>query len=99
MSRCDLLRHLPPQQIQQLPPLIKVQHVTPGTTLFNAGDPANALYIVAEDEVDILGAPDPGSHEARHIARLDAGQAFGEMALLSGGTRTATALGLTANCW
>jgi zinc transporter ZupT len=68
-----------------------VRHVTAGTTLFNAGDPANALYLVAEGKVDILGEADPASQKARHIARLDAGQAFGEMALLDGGTRTATA--------
>jgi zinc transporter ZupT len=91
LSRSDLLRHLPPQEIQQLLPLVKVQHVTAGTTLFNAGDPANALYIVAEGKVDILGEADPASQKARHIARLDAGQAFGEMALLDGGTRTAMA--------
>jgi CRP-like cAMP-binding protein len=90
LSRCDLLRHLPPQQIQQLLPLVKVQHVTAGKTLFNVGDPADTLYIVAKGEVDILGEVDPESHKARHIARLDAGQAFGEMALLYGGTRTAT---------
>src|SRR6202030_4753856 len=46
---------------------------------------------VAEGEVDILGETDPASQKSRHIARLDAGQAFGEMALLDGGTRTATA--------
>src|SRR5258705_11400100 len=91
LSRCDLLRHLPPQQIQQLLPLIRVQYAAAGKTLFNAGDPADALYIVAKGEVDILGEADPESDKARHIARLDAGQAFGEVALLYGGTRTATA--------
>jgi CRP-like cAMP-binding protein len=91
LSRCDLLRHLPPEDMQQLLPLIREQNVTAGTTLFRVGDVADALYIVARGEVEILGAPDPLSHEERCIARLDLGQAFGEMALLHGGERTATA--------
>jgi CRP-like cAMP-binding protein len=91
LSRCDLLRHLPPQDIQELLPLIREQPATAGTVLFRKGDPADALYIIARGEVDILGEPDPLSREEHRIARLDAGQAFGEMALLHGGERTATA--------
>jgi CRP-like cAMP-binding protein len=91
LSRCDLLRHLPPEQIQQLLPLIRVQYVTAGTTLFRADDPADALYIVARGKIDILAKPEIESPEGRRLARLDAGQAFGEMALLHGGERTATA--------
>jgi zinc transporter ZupT len=91
LSRCDLLRHLPPQDIQELLPLIREQAAPAGTVLFRKGDPADALYIIARGEVDILDEPDSLSHEERHIARLDAGQAFGEMALLHGGERTATA--------
>lgn len=86
LSRCDLLRHLPPEDMQQLLPLIRVQYVTAGTTLFHAGDAADALYIVARGEIEILAAEDN-----RVLARLDTGQAFGEMALLHGGERTAGA--------
>jgi CRP-like cAMP-binding protein len=91
LSRCDLLRHLPPEDIEHLLPLIREQPATAGTILFRAGDRADALYIVARGEVEILGAPDVLSGEERRIARLDAGQAFGEMALLHGGERTAAA--------
>jgi CRP-like cAMP-binding protein len=94
LSGCDLLRHLPPEEIQQLLPLIRVQYVTAGTTLFHTGDSADALYIVAKGEVDILSEVDPRSREAQSLARLGAGEAFGEMALLDGGTRTATARAL-----
>ncbi|HXC26833.1 MAG TPA: cyclic nucleotide-binding domain-containing protein [Stellaceae bacterium] len=86
LSRCDLLRHLPPEDMQQLLPLIRVEYANAGTTLFYAGDAANALYIVARGEIEILAADD-----GRLLARLDSGQAFGEMALLHGGERTATA--------
>jgi zinc transporter ZupT len=91
LSGCDLLRHLPPEDIQQLLPLIRVQYLTAHTTLFRTGDPADALYIVAKGEIDIVGEPDPQGRVGRRLAQLGAGQAFGEMALLHGGTRTAGA--------
>jgi len=84
LSRCDLLRHLPPQEIERLLPLIRECAIAAGSVLFRAGDPADALYIVADGEVDILGA------DGEPIARLKPGEAFGEMALLHGGERTAT---------
>jgi len=86
LSRCDLLRHLPPEDMHQLLPLIRVKDVSAGTTLFHAGDAADALYIIARGEIEILAAEDGHS-----LARLDPGQAFGEMALLHGGERTAAA--------
>ena len=91
LARCDLLRHLPPGDMEQLLPLIREYHAPAGTTLFRAGDSADALYIVAGGEVEILDAEDTETHACRTIARLGAGQAFGEMALLHGGTRTASA--------
>ena len=53
--------------------------------MFRTGDPGDALYIVARGTVEVLN--DDGQ---RTLAELGDGQAFGEMALLSGGTRTAT---------
>jgi len=72
-------------------PVIREQTATSGTTLFRAGDAAAALYIVAAGAVEIVSAPDTMSSEERHLARLDTGQAFGEMALPDGGQRTAAA--------
>jgi CRP-like cAMP-binding protein len=86
LSRCDLMRHLPPEEIERLLPLIRERSVSGGTILFRSGDLADALYIIARGEVEILA---PGDMDA--IARLDAGEAFGEIALLHGGERTATA--------
>lgn len=60
-----------------------------GEVLFQAGDPGDAVFIVAKGRVQIKA----GSGSA--IAELGDGQAFGEMALLSGGARTATAVPLS----
>jgi zinc transporter ZupT len=58
--------------------------------LFRAGDPGDALYIVACGAVEILAGSSSMSPETNRIAQLGEGGAFGEMALLSGGLRTAT---------
>ncbi len=86
LSRCDLLRHLPPEEIEAILPCVRSRHLEPGETVFLAGAPGDALYIVARGKVEVLA----GGTAAQPIAELGEGQAFGEMALLSGGPRTAT---------
>jgi CRP-like cAMP-binding protein len=90
LAACDLLRHLPAEEIEQLLPCVGTRLIAPGEALFHAGDPGDALYIVARGKVEVLdqGAADGGV--GRPLAELGEGQAFGEMALLSHGPRTAT---------
>jgi CRP-like cAMP-binding protein len=84
LSRCDLLRHLPPEEIEVVLPSVHTRRWGPGQILFSTGDPGDALYIVASGKVEILEGD-------QLIASLSEGEAFGEMALLSGSSRTATA--------
>ncbi len=93
LARCDLLRHMPPEEIEHLLPCVRHRHLEPGETLFRAGDPGEALFIVAAGTVAILS--ETGATEHR-LADLGPGQAFGEMALLSGGARTAAARAVDA---
>lgn len=88
LSRCDLLRHLPAQAIEDLLPTVRTRRLAAGKVLFRAGDPGDALFIVARGRVQIKA--EAGSS----IAELGEGEAFGEMALLSSGARTATAVPL-----
>lgn len=91
LSKCDLLRHLPPEEVEALLPCIRTRRLNPGDILFRAGDQGDALYIVARGRVDVVpDAPDGGATAVRPIASLGEGQAFGEMALITGGQRTAT---------
>ena len=91
LSRCDLLRHLPADEIEELLPYVRSRHLAADETLFRAGDPGDALYIVARGEMEILGDESAVPQQTHRIAQLGQGDAFGEMALLSGGQRTATA--------
>jgi CRP-like cAMP-binding protein len=91
LAKCDLLRHLPPEDIEAVLPAIRSRHLGEGEILFRAGDPGDALYIVARGGVDVLAdSPDGSQEPAKVIARLREGHAFGEMALLTGHPRTAT---------
>jgi CRP-like cAMP-binding protein len=84
LSKCDLLRHLPPEGIEQILPAVHTRRLPAGEVLFRAGDRGDALFIVAKGKVEV------NSDSGSAIAKLGEGQAFGEMALLSGGLRTAT---------
>ena len=90
LSQCDLLRHLPAEGIEQLLPSVRTRRLKTGEILFRAGDPGGALYIVARGMVEVLPDSPGGGLAGKPIAELGAGNAFGEMALLSGGPRTAT---------
>jgi len=60
-----------------------------GTALFNYGDPGDSLYIVRAGEVEIFFKNDTGERILLETARK--GDFFGEISLLDGGARTASA--------
>ena len=85
LAQCNLLRHLSPEDVEPLLDRAQSRDVKAGEVVFAAGDPGDALYIVAAGGVEVLAE---GTQKL--LAELGPGQPFGEMALLSGGTRTAT---------
>ena len=48
LAACDLIRHLPAEQIERILPCIRERSLKAGEILFRAGDPGDALYIVAQ---------------------------------------------------
>jgi len=60
----------------------------PGTWLVQRGDPADAIYFLMHGEVSVM-VDLPGGGQKR-LSTLSAGMSFGEMALLSSGTRSAS---------
>jgi CRP-like cAMP-binding protein len=91
LAACDLMRHLPAEQIERVLPCIRDRRLKAGEILFKAGDAGDALYIVAHGKVEVLASVLPGAEPSCSgaIAVLGEGHAFGEMSLLSGGPRTA----------
>lgn len=73
-------------EIRQLIEIGHRQRKTTGTILFHEGEPGDSFYILLEGSVDILA-----EKLNRHLATLEQGQFFGEVALLLGVPRTAMA--------
>ncbi|MCI0485784.1 MAG: FAD-dependent oxidoreductase [Blastocatellia bacterium] len=84
----DLL--LPPELVQlRLAGSMGItqEHFEPGEEVFHQGDLGDRIYIIVTGQADVL-REDKGQETV--LAHLEAGQYFGEMALLKKTTRTAT---------
>ena len=65
-----------------------------GEVIFHAGDPGDALFIIVSGEVKIALPSETGDEAI--LATLRPGDVFGELALLDGAARSATASALAA---
>jgi NADH:ubiquinone reductase (H+-translocating) len=72
---------------------IRNQHFEPGDIIFEQGDLGDSVYIIEEGECEVL-CERKGQQEL--LATLNGGECFGEMALLSDRTRSATIRARTA---
>ncbi|MDX1950918.1 MAG: cyclic nucleotide-binding domain-containing protein [Verrucomicrobiota bacterium] len=70
------------------------KNFAPGEVLFKEGDAGDGLYVVASGTVQISALL--GNNERRVLTRNNPGDFFGEMALLDGAPRSATATAETA---
>ncbi len=99
MNRVDLLRSIPmfeslgDQDIEELASGLTERRLHAGELLFEAGDPGNAMYIVAEGLVNIHLPGDPATRVS--LADLSVGAYFGEVALFDDKPRSASALAQT----
>lgn len=85
-----LLARLPQDDVRALARCASVQRSAAGTVLFREGDDGDALYVVAEGELRVVVASPSG--EEVTIARLGPGEACGDLSLIDGRARSATAI-------
>ncbi|MFN2114510.1 MAG: Crp/Fnr family transcriptional regulator [Anaerolineae bacterium] len=88
----DLFAELPEQHLSRLALLVQHRAYERGDLIFDEGDPGNALFVVETGEVRIAKAI--GDDQSLTLAVLGPGQAFGELALLDGKRRSASATAL-----
>lgn len=93
LADVELFEHLNEDDRTSLAAAIDVRQLAAGDTLFKAGEPGEALYVVRSGEVELFIKDTAGQRIALAIA--GAGEMFGELALLDAGPRTATAIALS----
>jgi CRP-like cAMP-binding protein len=91
LSNVELLRSMPPQDMELVLEAVKPASFHANEFIFRKGDAADGLYLIVHGEVQILD-----QQEGNVMATLTAGESFGEMALLTGEPRYASARSSTA---
>jgi CRP-like cAMP-binding protein/type III secretion system FlhB-like substrate exporter len=83
LEQVPLFRALAPSDLDRLAGVLREACATKGTVLFRQGDDGDKFYVIVEGAVGVV-------KDGRPIAKLLAGEFFGETALLFTDERTAT---------
>lgn len=90
VTALPLVRDLLPEQQPVVASLLQRIEAGRARFIFHENDPGDAVYLIARGAVEIA-LMNPDGRRMR-IATIEAGSLFGEMSLLDGGTRSATAV-------
>ena len=88
LERVPLFDGLPRQDLERIAGLMRGRAVAAEEMLFREGDPGDKFYVVYTGALEILKERPKGDHERLAIKR--AGEAFGEMSLLTDAPRSAS---------
>jgi glutaminase len=88
LSEMDILAGFDPGQIALIETVLKEVRYFPGETIIREGEIADSLYLLAAGRVSICLSIKKGARRQR-LSTITPGLAFGELALLDGGTRSA----------
>lgn len=88
LKTIPFFQHVTDAQLEELIGLGQFIDYGPGKTLFQQGDAADCLYVILSGQVKVFGK-DPTGQEIE-LSQLGTGDFFGELALVDGGTRSAT---------
>src|SRR5271169_6828537 len=86
----DLFENQPDEVLKAVLAQGKIEAFGPSEVVFKQGEQGEKLYIVKSGVLEILAAPSDGS-EGQPVAYFGPGEVLGELALLTGSPRTATA--------
>ena len=92
LARIPFFAGLDEDALERLAAGTRTRRFRRGEVIFHAGDPGDALFIIVSGEVKIALPSETGDEAI--IASLRPGDVFGELALLDGAARSATASAL-----
>lgn len=93
LRACRLFADLDETSLDLCASALRPRRFRKGETIFHSGDPGDALFLVGDGAVKITIPPDDGSEPAI-LTTIGAGGFFGELSLLDGAPRSATAVAL-----
>jgi CRP/FNR family cyclic AMP-dependent transcriptional regulator len=95
LRACPLFARVSDDGLTSVAAALRPRRFRRGETIFHAGDPGDALFLVIAGSVKITIPADDGSEPAI-LTTIGTGGFFGELALLDGAERSATAIALDA---
>ena len=95
LTTVPIFSNLGPEQLSPLTSKLRRRQYQRGEVIFHQDDPADRLHIIAEGSVRISVTSEDGRE--KDLALLQRGECFGEMALLDGSNRSATATAMEAS--
>jgi CRP/FNR family transcriptional regulator, cyclic AMP receptor protein len=90
LQNIPLFNNLTPKELKILEHVVHLRTYHPGETVFTEDEPGAGVYVIRRGRIDILLKHD--NQPPTLLAELEAGDFFGEMALLGDSTRSATAV-------
>jgi CRP-like cAMP-binding protein len=93
LAGCRLFAGLDGATLDQLALALRSRRFRRGEVIFHEGDPGDALFIVASGTVKIL-LPSEDGGEPAILTAIEPGGFFGELALLDGAPRSASAVAI-----
>jgi len=92
MPRAPLFSDLSHEAFVELVERCPLRRFEAGDRILQQGEPGDSFYVICEGRASVLREDDGLAHP---VAALEAGEFFGEVALLAGGPRTASVYALT----
>jgi CRP/FNR family transcriptional regulator, cyclic AMP receptor protein len=92
---CRLFADLDPATLDVIAGAMRTRRFRRGEVIFHAGDPGDALFVVASGRVKIMLPAEDGTEPAI-LTTIEPGAFFGVLALLDGAPRSATAVAFDA---
>ncbi|MCG6985153.1 MAG: cyclic nucleotide-binding domain-containing protein [Thiocapsa sp.] len=91
IGRADLLRDLTRWEYKALAPSVRNLELARGASIYQTGDPADALYVIASGEVELY---DP-SDTTKPVERIRRNEAFGWLSCITGAPTSEAAVAAT----